>query len=435
MTRLRVSLSLGAASTLLFFANGASAQSGTTDFDVPQFYGRGKNTSVLERDRSEYQAIGVHAGAFTVYPKLNVGVSSTDNVYPGANTAALKNKSDQYATIAPSVFVASDWSRHSLSGSASVLRQEYSKFSTENSTGWDVRGNARLDVHADSYINLGGDAQRVYEARGSQNSISTASKPIPLDTQGAYVRGLYSADRVRTAVDLDYRNFDYKNVPGALFEDTRDFEQKRASLRADFALSPDTAIFAKVAGAQNKYRQGTSTGVITDKRDSSEFRALTGANFDLSDVARGEIGVGYVSRDYDSVFFKDVKGVAVAAKIEYFPTQLITVTGVAQRSVQDAAFSRSGGYFQNTVSVSADYELRRNFIVSAAAGYERDEFQGVDRSDKVANVGLGARYLVNRSFGIGASVSYADRKSSGAAATIGPQFNVTRIGLSLVFQR
>lgn len=438
MVRLRVCLFAGAASTVLLAAGAASAQSliPGTDFDVPQFYGRGKNVSVLERDRPEYQAIGVHAGGFTLYPRLDVGVHSTDNVYPGSTLASQKEKSDQYFTVDPSVNIQSNWGRHSLSAYAGIHETQYSKYSSENTTAWDARVNGRLDVYGDSYVNFGADAQRQYEARGSQNSISLATKPIPYDTQGVYVRGLYGQDRLRASIDADYRNYDFKNVPGATFEDSRDFEQVRVALRGDFALSPDTALFGKVVESDSSYKNGTSIGVaLTDKRDSKETRALAGANFDLSDVARGEIGLGYVSRNYDSKAFKDLSGFAASAKVEYFPTQLMTVTFVGQRTVQDAAFNNSGGYFANSIQLGADYEVRRNLIIGAAAGYERDDFQGIDRKDKVVNLSAVARYLVSRNLGIGASVSYADRSSDGTPATLGPEFNVMRFGLSLVFQR
>lgn len=438
MIRLRVCLFAGAASTVLLAAGAASAQSliPGTDFDAPQFYGRGKNVSVLERDRPEYQAVGIHAGGFTLYPRLDVGVHTTDNVYPGSSLAGQKEVSDQYFTLDPSITAQSNWGRHSLTGYAAVHDTEYSKYSSENTTGWEVRANGRVDVIGDSYVNLGADAQRMYEARGNQNSVSSAKEPVPLNTQGVYVRGLYGQDRLRASIDADYRNFNYDNVPGATFENTRDFDQVRLALRGDFALSPDTALFGKVMQSDSSYKEGTNTGfALTDKRDSKETRALAGANFDLSDVARGEVGLGYVSRNYDSKAFKDVSGFAASAKVEYFPTQLMTVTFVGQRSVQDAAFSSSGGYFANTLQLGADYEVRRNLIVGAAAGYEQDDFQGINRKDKVTNISAVARYLVSRNLGIGASVSYADRSSEGTPATLGPEFNVMRFGLSLVFQR
>jgi hypothetical protein len=71
--------------------------------------------------------------------------------------------------------------------------------------------------------------------------------------------------------------------------------------------------------------------------------------------------------------------------------------------------------------------------VSAAGGYEDDDFDGISRRDKVANVTVSSRYYVSRAVGVGADLTYADRSSSGTFA--GPAYKNTKIGVFLVFQR
>ena len=45
------------------------------DFD------RGQNVAVLDRPRPDYQAMGIHAGGFMVYPSMAVAAAYDDNVY------------------------------------------------------------------------------------------------------------------------------------------------------------------------------------------------------------------------------------------------------------------------------------------------------------------------------------------------------------------
>jgi len=424
-----IRLSMAAMLAVWVVAGSAAAQSlvPSTDYEVPEFYGRGKNTSVLERERPEYQALGVKAGGFTVLPRLDVSATHTDNVY----VTKTSKVSDTYFTVNPSVAVQSDWGRHALRGSASVNARRFNDRSSENTTSWAVRGDGRVDVYGDSYLVGGADAQRVYEERGSISGSQSNAKPVPVDIQGFYARGTYGQDRVRASVDGSYRNYDYKNVSGNANQNTRDYDGWQLGGRTDVALSPDTAVFAKATYAENSYK----SGVVTQRRDNANTRVLVGANFDLTSVARGELGVGYVKRNYDVATFRDLSGIGVSTKLEYFPSQLLTLTFLGQRQVQDAAFTNSGGYFQNVASVGADYELRRNFVVSGAAGYEYDDFKGISRTDKVVNLALAGRYFVNNTIGLGATVSHADRKSSGLPTEIGPEFKVTKFALSLVFQR
>jgi hypothetical protein len=201
----------------------------------------------------------------------------------------------------------------------------------------------------------------------------------------------------------------------------------------DVAISPDTAVFVKSTLGKSDYKTGAITGAITDRRDNKDTRILGGANFDLTSLVRGEVGLGYLKREYDSKAFRSISGLGVSTKLEYFPSQLATVTFVAQRQIQDAAFTNSGGYFQNVFSLGGDLEARRNLILSAGVSHEFDTFKGIDRKDKVTSLALSGRYYVNNIVGVGLTLSNVNRSSSGA--NFGPEYKATKIGLSLVFQR
>lgn len=432
---MRIWFSIAAASVMLTVASAAAAQSlvPSTDYEVPQFYGRGKNTSVLERERPEYQALGIRAGGFTVLPRLEAGMTHTNNVYFADSppvVGGLPKVSDTYFILKPSVVAQSNWSRHALRLQGGLNAKRYTDYDSENTTSWNVRADGKVDVHGESFINVGGDAQKVFEDRGSVNGSQNNLKPVPVEIQGLYARGIYGQDRVRGTIDASYRNFDYKNVTGNVDQNGRDYDSWQGGLRGDLALSPDTALFVKGSYGENTYKHSTTTNPA---RDNTNTRILGGANFDLTSLARGELGVGYTKRDYDLAAFTDISGFALSSKVEYFPTQLLTVTGVAVRQIQDSSFNNSGGYFQNLLSLGADYELRRNLIVSVGGSYENDKYKGIDRKDKVGNLALSGRYFVNNVVGLGVTLSSAKRTSSGT--DFGPEYKATQIGFSLVFQR
>jgi hypothetical protein len=434
MTRKPVTGAVFVSAAALFgWGSAALAQSAaptSTAYDAQtDYYGRGKNTSVLERDRPDFEALGIHQGGMTLFPSLSIATTYTDNVYATANHQV----GDEYLTIQPSVSAQSSWGRHGLRVFASVTDNTYVTHSSEDTLGYNVRADGRIDVHGQSTVNLGAFATRGYEARGNIYALVDTLHPVKFDTQGAYIRGSYVQDRTRLTLGSDVQNFTYANAAlvggGTFVEDTRDEHLWDSYGRVDYALTPDEAVF----GAVNYTRSDYTTGPSINRRSSYTTKGLGGVNFDLTAVARGEIGVGYGDRVYDSGQYKGISGVLAGVKVEYFPTPLLTVTLLAQRQPQDAAFTNSGGFFQNTVSVGADYEIRRNWIVSAAGGYEDDDFDGISRRDKVANVTVSSRYYVSRAVGVGADLSYADRSSSGTFA--GPTYKNTKIGVFLVFQR
>ena len=423
---------IAVSSALLLSAGAATAQTliAVPDFGAPDIYGRGKNVSVLERDRPDYQAIGVHNGGFTIYPRIVIGVEAVDNVF-----ATPTKQSDTAEVIHPSVIAQSNWSRHSLTLSAYLDQALFNHYKTEDTTAWSLSANGRVDVHGESYINIGADIQHQFEARGSEVAVINTVHPVSYNTQGLYIRALYGEDRVRGSVDGVYRAYQYQNQDDTLGnlvdEDLRDFSDEAISGRLDYALTPDTAAFGKVTYTDTEYVRGV---IGSPKRDSTEVKALVGGNFDLTGLARGEIGIGYVDRQYQSSAYTGISGLSVAAKVEYFPTQLLTLTLVAQRQVNDASFSSSGGYFQNTVTAEADYELRRNIIISGAGGYEQDQFSGISRTDNVWNGQVQGRYFLTRDVGLGATLSYVKRDST-QPYPLAPHYDETRFALSLVFQR
>ena len=444
---MRIWSMIAVSSALLLSAGAATAQTliSVPDFGAPDIYGRGKNTSVLERERPDYQALGVHNGGFTIYPRLLVSAETNSNIYalPNNAPAPLHKVGDSMVIIEPSVIAQSNWGRHSLVLRAKLDEALFNHYKTEDTTAWSVSASGRLDVHGSSFVNVGADVDHQFEARGSQVSVINTLHPVSYNTQGAYIRGLYAQDRFRGALDLNYRAYEYQNqddTSGVLVaEDQRDFSDSSIGGRLDYALTPDEAVFGKFTYSDTRYVHGTMNaalpaGAFTDKRNSSTTNTVIGGNFDITGLARGEIGVGYVDRKYESVNFKEVSGVSVAAKVEYFPTQLLTLTLVGQRQVNDSSFSTTGGYFQNTISAEADYELHRNIIISGAGGYERDQFPGLNRTDTVWNGQLQGRYFLTREVGLGAKLSYVKRDSN-LPYPQAPRYDETRFALSLVFQR
>lgn len=424
---LGLALMIGAAAT------SASAQtfSNFGTFDAFPGYSRGRNVSVLERDRPEYRAAGLRSGGFLVYPRVDVSVAHTNNVY-----ATDTNKiSDTYTDVTPQVSLASDWSRHSLSGGAGFKGRRFMDEKSENQNGWFANGLGRLDVIGDSSIQGGFDVKKEYVDRSDSGSPVNAAKPVPVVTGGAMLRGISQAGRRRIIVQGNYvkQNFDdvASRLGGTIDQDNRDLTGWRAVGRGEYAVSPSAAVFGQVN--YNTYDYRTVPGVVS--RDSKEFNLIGGANFDLTALARGEVSVGYVKRKYEAATFNDIKGLTTSANIEYFLTPLTTITGTLGRGVQDSTVAGSGGYVASSATLRVDHELLRNLLLNANVRFQKDDYKGIDRNDKIRNFNLGARYLMNRGVGVAANVDFGKRDSNGAASVASQNYDYTRFMLTLVFQR
>lgn len=409
----------------------ASAQpTAPTPGAAVDMFTRDRNISVQERRRPEYEASGARVGAFTVSPKVEWTVESNDNIY----ATPTNETSDYVARARPEIAIDSNWAVNSVGAYARGSINRYSEHSSENTNEYSVGVNARADATRLSNVSAGGDYSRMYEPRTSPNSPSAAVKPIELKLASAFISGAYTSGRLKLSGRADVRQYNYSDgstSTGAVIDqDRRDRDVTSVLGRVDVAINPDTALF--VSASSNERRYDLAGTVADPARDSRGTEYLFGANFELTTVVRGEIAVGYIEQNFDAAIYSDTSQFSGRAKIEWFPTQLTTVTFAAGRTVEDAVNPGAGGFTSSSSALTVDHELLRNVILSGRVRYSDDDYVGIDRNDHRFDAHLGATYLINRNVGIAATLSTIRNTSDGADRH--NDFTVNRLAVSLVTQ-
>ena len=75
----------------------------------------------------------------------------------------------------------------------------------------------------------------------------------------------------------------------------------------------------------------------------------------------------------------------------------------------------SSGYVGTNYSAKVEHALRRNVLLSAKAAYDNNEYQGFaanQRHDKIATLGVGADWWLNRCLKAGIGYDFRDRNSN-----------------------
>jgi hypothetical protein len=239
-------------------------------------------------------------------------------------------------------------------------------------------------------------------------------------------------NRLRVSGTASVHKADYEDgetLAGVVIDqDFRDSTDSTVTGRADYAISPATAVFGEVAGTKVEY--DAIPGVAS--RDSSGVRGLAGVNFELTDLMTGELSAGYLTRSFDDGVTDDVSEAAYRGNVNWYVTPLMTVSANAEKQIRDSAVIGSPAYVSDASGVRVDYEARRNLIVSGTATYSRDDYQNLDREDKRAGVGVTVTYLLNRNLGVSLAVKQFTQDSFGAARTVDYKYRTA--GLSLVAQ-
>lgn len=397
--------------------------------DLGSSFSRDKNVSVRQRPRPDYEAAGQKAGGFTVYPRVTVDLEHNDNIY----AVAAGKTSDEIWRVKPELAVRSDWSRHALGFFAGGNVIRYADKSDENAEEFTLSANGRIDIERGSNLTGSVQTQKLVEPRSAPTSPSAAGEPVKYNLTSGSVVLVKEFNRLRVTGRLDDKEFNYKDVPNiartnVVDQDFRDRNEMTYGAKAEYAVSPDTALYATATGNKKDYK----TNVATQDRSSDGYVLGVGANFDVSETVRGDVQVGYMKQSYDRAIFKKISGFNANANVEWFPTQLTTLGVNASRSIQESTAAGSAGYIASTVGASVDHELMRNVLLSANYSRGKDAYKGVAREDKRDNFSATATYLMNRRVGLFLTYNYLKQDSSGAAK--GSSFKDNKLTASVALQ-
>ncbi|QTC91466.1 outer membrane beta-barrel protein [Brevundimonas goettingensis] len=435
-------MSIVSRSLTVLIAMGAAAQAGTAlaqsasstlaqaQAQSGDMFARDRSVAVRDRPHPEYEAMGLPMGGFTVYPKLDIIGEYNDNVFATATGAV----DDVILRLRPEIAVSTDWNRSSITAYARSTISQYAEYDSENTTDYDLGGAARLDVSRAMNIVGGASFGHQSEPRTTASSGSQSEKPIEYDVASGYIAATRTSGRVKMSGRADIRDFDYEDgytsAGVVVDQDDRDRTNTSFTGRVDVALSPATALFVQATANDRDYDLPST--LTTAARDSSGYEILAGANFELGAVARGEIAAGYIEQNFDESVYKDLSGLGARASLEWFPTQLTTVTFTGARTIEDSAIIGSGGYVSTNLAVQVDHELQRNVILSGQVTYGNDDYDGIDRTDKRFGAQASATYLINRHLGASVAVSHYEQSSDGADN--GVSFDMNKLMVSLVTQ-
>lgn len=430
-TRLACLALLGAST----FSAAAHAQSASGSLRQAQaqsadLFARDRGVPVRLRPRPDYEALGLPLGVFMAFPSLQLDAEYNDNIF-AVSTGA---DEDLVFHIKPGLELESGWSRHALAAYARADIARYQDFDAENFEDFSVGASGRIDITRAANLAAGVDYASITEPRTSSNAPASTQEPISYDYASAFVAASRVSGRLKLSARGDLREFDYEDgvtLAGVVIDqDNRDRTVSSVTGRGDYAISPATALFVQVTGNSRDY--DTATSVLLPARDSDGYEILAGSNFELGAVARGEVAVGYISQEFDAAAYDKIDGFGARAQLEWFPTQLTTLTATGSRTIEDAGIAGAGGYLSSSLGLQLDHELLRNVLLNAGLTVSQDEYEGIDRTDDRFQAAVGATYLLNRTLGVSVRASRFEQTSDGAGA--GSDFEVNRLSVSLVAQ-
>jgi hypothetical protein len=394
-------------------------------------FARDRNFGVLDRPRPEYDALGVPVSSFLLYPQVNVAGTYNDNIFADET----KGQGDMVVQIQPSLALKSQWSQHELDLTLHSSINRYADHGSENTDDYGASVFGKLDVLTSTKLTGSASYDLETEPREAESAARNTISPVQFSLWQSQLAATHQFNRLQVSLTGTWDSYNFldgiDNFGGVVDEHFRNVEDTGETLRADYALSPDTALF--LSGNLNQHAYSLQPPAVLNDFNSTGYEMLGGVNFQISSLIMGELSAGYLSQDYPGVQGQNLGSLALHGSVQWFPTELTTVTVKADRLVENSSMQNSAGYVTTGGVVQVDHELRYNVILSALGSYNDDTFQGLDREDQRWSVGLGAKYLFTREVGLALNFNHESLTSNGTARFV--NFDINRVMLNLVLQR
>lgn len=398
------------------------------------YYSRNKYEAVKDRYQPAFDPEPIRLGTFLVDATGLVGLTYNSNVYAQNNN----EESDVIVRIGGEVVGRTNWNVHQIGFDVAAYQNEYLDLSDESAPTLHAGLSGRLDVTRDFSLGARVYADQAVEQRYEPAGLGGLEEPIEYTVAGAEVSANYTNDRVRwnNAIGVTDYNFKDGRIIGSGAEADQDFRDRQnvyGRTRLSYAVSPDFAVYTQGTVHDETYDSPQLVGGQLRYRDSEGYTVAAGVDFELQSLIRGDVAVGYLNEDKKDDFFADVDGLSLDARVQWFPSRLTTVTFTGSRRVADTGVFESPSALATSYRAEIDHELRRNLIVSAHAGFTDYEYQEIDRTDEMSNIGVAAKYKMNKRLHIDAFARHLSWDSSGANVAFVPSYGIDLIGVELRF--
>jgi hypothetical protein len=373
--------------------------------------------TVLDRERPDYDPLGIRAGSFFIFPSISLSGTYDSNAFASSND----EEDDFGAIIAPQVDVNSNWSRHALNFSAGAVGAVWNDFSENDYLDAFAATTGRLDVTRENIVSGTLRFDRLHDDRDDPDAQEDTT--IGGNDRGnltRYYRGLanlqyrHNFARFFTVLGGDVQRFFYEDI-GDREESRRDRWQYGPRLRLGYQISPRIGTFVQGNYSWREYDESQNINGEFEKRDNHGYRVAVGSNVDITSILFGELSFGYSERFYDSDAFKDTGGFGGDGTLTWNVTPLTSLILTASSEVLETTVIFDGdaadANFQNGVGLEVQHELLRNVLLNGTADYTRDDFQGTSRTDNSFGLGAGVSYLLNRNLSLDANYRFTKRTS------------------------
>jgi hypothetical protein len=391
----------------------------------------GDDTEVPVRRRRStidpYAPVGIPAGAFRLYPSLEIGSVVTSNVRRVATAA----KADAALRLRPSLRIESNWVRHSLTSTASFEAEQFVSDKDIKTLSGSVQSALRLDVRHTTRADL--------DLSYSATSTELGSSQLPATATGARLDHVVASNAAvthdfggvegRLRLGVSRNTFGEVDLTGGGTEDNTDRNYTQLTLAARAALRTDGILqpFAELAYEPRLHDKSSDRHGI--KRNSQGVRLTAGVSIADDPVWSGDVAASLELRDYSDDSLATAIAPGMVANLTWRPTDLTRFEFNAGANLSETVAVGVSATKNWTVGTTVTHSLRENIDISAGL---RSAFEYAAGETNITTTGtLGLNWTLHPNLVLGTSYELTAFNS----ATAGGDYTDHRLLTSIILRR
>jgi hypothetical protein len=345
---------------------------------------------------------GFTAAGLNIIPTIGLSIGYDDNV----TRANIEEIDSFFYMISPAIRVElpSDRSILAVTAAANIVR--YTDSERDNRDNWYVRGDWAWDPTSRQDLNLFAQYGEGTDARGTgRRQGDSGLAPIDpddwkrIDYGGIWRYGAIGA-RGRLDVMAGGSDLEYTNNRESTYLLDRDWQYIGGTFY--WRLAPKTSALAQVLYTDISYDFADT--------DSKETSWLLGLSWDASARTSGTIRYGNLKKKFDNPVYENYDGPTWLGSISWRPRtySVFTLTGTRNTREPDG----DGDYvLRQDISLAWLHDWATRFGTVVDVGIGEDDYRPDGRTDDLFYWSVGARYMFNQHFRLGASIQSYDRDS------------------------
>jgi len=383
--------------------------------------------TVTSRPRPEYDALGIRYEGFYFYPKWTQTEMFDDNIF----AQPTGGDADLISIFSPGFQVRSDFNQHAVNFGARADIGKYMISPSENYDDWSLFGDGRIDVTRDAGLIGSLTFAHRHEDRGSPDNVNGIN-PTTFYALSPSIGGYWQLNRFSIRTELGLTRYDFNNAEASngqtIIQNDRDRTEYSAGMRFGYEIIPNYEAF--INGSYNDRVYNDKVDQTGFRRSSHGWEIDAGTAINLTDLIFGNVYAGYYEQYYQDSRFSTSNGPSFGADLTWNVTKLTTIKALAERRTEETTQVGASSYNSYNVGLSVDHELLRNVILSAAGSYQHNDYNDLNRTDKLYRADAGAKYLINRYAAVGLAYNFLNRNSN----LPGEDFTINQVLLTLDLQ-